>query len=79
MDPTADSIFITVPAADMPPGRPAVYLEVGDQPRWLIREGEASPELVAELNQLATHLIRHGLWEKHRERGQQPPRMRRAS
>jgi hypothetical protein len=79
MDPTADNIFTVVAAADMPPGHAAVYLDVGDQPRWLIREGEASPELVAELNQLATHLIRHGLWEKHRERGQQPPRMRHAS
>jgi hypothetical protein len=79
MDPTADSIFIRVPAADMPPGQKAVFIELGDQPRWLISEGEVSNELVAELNQLATHLIRHGLWEQHRERGQQPPRMRRAS
>lgn len=79
MDPKADRIFMKVPAADMPPGRRVVFVELGDEPRWLIREGEASDELIAELNQITTHLVRHGLWEKHREQGKQPPHMRRAS
>jgi hypothetical protein len=78
MDSTADPIFQIVPEADMPPGHTVLHLDVDGQPRWLIREGTPLPEIVAELNQLATHIVRHGLWRPQRD-DKQPPHMRHAS
>lgn len=79
---SADDVFRSVPK-DALPDLPVVLLEVDGQPRWLIREGEASPELIEELNRLTTHLIRHGLWnpqpQPKRERRGRVPRMRHAS
>lgn len=74
---SADDVVRSVPK-DALPDLPVVLLEVDGKPRWLIREGEASPELIAELNRLATHIVRHGLWVKQRERGNRVPQMRHA-
>lgn len=78
MDSTADRIYQIVAEDDMPPGHTVLHLDINGQPRWLIREGTPLPELVAELNRLSTHLVRHGLWTQQRD-DQQSPRMRHAS
>lgn len=78
MDSTADEIFRIVPGASMPPGQDVVIVEIDGQPRWLIRDGVSLPDLVSELNQLSTHLVRHGLWVPQRG-DTEPPRMRFAS
>lgn len=76
-----DDVFRSVPK-DALPDLPVVLLEVDGELRWLVREGEASPELIEELNRLATHLIRHGLWipnqQRESEQGGRVPQMRHA-
>jgi hypothetical protein len=59
-----DGIFRTAPAAAFPPSAPCVILvDVDGQPRWIIREDAPMADVVAELDRIATHLIRHGLWK----------------
>jgi hypothetical protein len=75
---SADEIYRIVPDADMPPGQNVVLIEIDEQPRWLIRDGVPLPDLIAELNVVTTHLVRHGLWVPQRD-DTLPPRMRFAS
>lgn len=61
---TTDGIFRIVPAETFPPGaKPVAYLEIDGRPRWVVREGADLPEVVAELDTIATHLVRHGIWQ----------------
>lgn len=78
-DSTADEIFRIVPEKDLPGDQAVVILEIDGQHRWLIREGALMNDIVAEMNHLATHLIRHGLWVPQRGNEQAPPRIRHAS
>lgn len=70
--------FRAVPKDALPPGRTAAIVEIDGHLNWLIREDEASPALLADLNVLAEHIVRHGLWTPQRG-STQPPRMRHAS
>lgn len=74
----ADEIFRIVPRGTLPPGRPVVVVEGDHALCYLITEGTPLPEAVAEMNQLATHLIRHGLWRPQPEETT-PPRLRHVS
>jgi hypothetical protein len=54
------------------------YVEVDGRPQWLIREGTNLDEAVAELDRIASHLVRHGIWRLQRD-DTAPPRLRHVS
>lgn len=62
MQSAADEIFRLVPEGSLPPGHAVVLVESGGDVRYLIDESAPMTTVVAELNGLATHLVRHGLW-----------------
>ena len=71
---TTDGIFRIVPADAFPPGSaPVIYVETDARPRLLIREGADLPDVVAELDILATHLVRHGIWQLTEDGDAKPP------
>jgi len=72
---TMDGIFRTVPAAAFPPTvtEPVAYIEVDGQPQWIIREGADLCDVVAELDRIASHLVRHGIWRLAGDSDQKPP------
>jgi hypothetical protein len=72
MEPTADNIFRTVPQDALPEGDPVAYVETPSGPRILIREGTPLPEVIAHLNPIATHIVRHGLWRPQPETATRP-------
>jgi hypothetical protein len=62
--PATDGIFRTVPTAAFPPSAPpVVYADIDGRPRWLVREGTPLDVAVAEFDRIATHLVRHGIWQ----------------
>lgn len=74
-----DGIFCTAPADAFPPGAPpVVHIEIDGQPRWIIRKGADLEEVVAELDRIGTHLVRHGIWRQQRD-DEAPPRLRHVS
>jgi hypothetical protein len=74
----ADPIFQIVPEGLMPAGHDVIHIDNDGQPTWLIREGVSLPDLVDQLNQYTTHLVRHGLWCPQRD-DVKPPRLRNVS
>lgn len=59
-----DGIFCTVPADAFPPGAdPVAYVEIDGRPRVIICEDAPLPDVVASLDRIGTHLVRHGIWQ----------------
>jgi hypothetical protein len=78
MDPAAttmtDGVFRTAPASAFPPSAPPViYVEADGRPRWVIREDADLADVVAELDRIGTHLVRHGLWAPQDGGDRKPP------
>lgn len=80
-DEAADRIVRTIPADRFPAdGPPVIFVDVDGQPLWLIREGADLADVVAELDIISTHLVRHGLWAPQRDDEKPPsPRLSHAS
>ena len=79
---TTDRVFQTVPAALFPADAPpVVLLEIDGHPRWLVREGTPLDVVIADLDRIGTHLVRHGIWQPQPDDEQKPPpsRLRHAS
>lgn len=69
-----DGVFRTVPASVFPSAAPpVVYVETEGHPHWLIREGADLEDVVAELDRIGTHLVRHGLWTSQDDDDHKPP------
>ncbi|WP_236241187.1 hypothetical protein [Streptomyces sp. CC228A] len=58
-----------VPAHKLPDGRLCLPVERNGEHVWLIRDGEASPELVAEMTERLTALVRAGVWARFGSEG----------
>jgi hypothetical protein len=72
-----DGIFRLVPEHAMAPDQPVVLIDDNGRPTYLIRENTPLPVVVAELDRLATHVVRHGLWIPQPESAT-PPRLQHA-
>lgn len=69
-----DGIFRTIPAAAFPPSAPPVVLvQIDGNPRWLIRDDTPLDIAVAEIDRIASHLVRHGLWAPVPDTDTKPP------
>jgi hypothetical protein len=77
MEPAVDDIFRTVPQDALPEANPVAFIETPAGPRVLIREDTPLPAVIAALNPIALHLVRHGLWRPQPE-DTTPPRLRHA-
>lgn len=53
-----------VPAHRLPAGRLCIPVQLDGEHVWLIREDEASEELVSEMSELLTALVRAGVWTR---------------
>ncbi len=63
--PTIDrAVWEFVPADRLPHGLCCLPIERHREHVWLIREGEASPELVAEMSRRLTQLVQAGVWAR---------------
>lgn len=72
--PATDGIFRTVPAAAFPPSAsPVVYADIDGHPRWLVRDDTPLDVAVAEIDRIASHLVRHGLWMPAPDADAKPP------
>lgn len=78
MESAADEIFRVVPQGYLPAGRRVVAVCGDHSIAYLIEEDTPLTDVVAELNRLATHVVRHGLWIPQPEQ-RTPPRLRHAS
>lgn len=78
-EPETDGIFRLAPAAAFSPaGQSVVLVEVDGEPRFLVKEDAPLSDVVADLDLLATHLVRHGIWRRQDD-GPAPPPLRNAS
>jgi hypothetical protein len=50
-----------------------VYADIDGQPRWLIRDDTPLAVAVAEIDRIASHLVRHGLWQPVADDNAKPP------
>jgi hypothetical protein len=62
-----------MPAEAFPPGPPVVYFEAAGCPRWVIREDAPLSDVVAAMDRIATHLVRHGIWTMRDDGDTKPP------
>jgi hypothetical protein len=65
-----EALWALAPADKMPSGILCMPIEECGRHVWLIREGEASKQLVAELSELLTAMVRAGVWV---QRWDEPP------
>ena len=75
MQSAADDIFRLVPEGSLPAGHAVVLVESSGAVRYLIDESAPMTTVIAELNGIATPVVRHGLWIPQPE-GTPPPRLR---
>lgn len=74
----ADDIYQLVPRGTLPHGEGVMMISGEETVAFLIEEDTPLTDVVAKLNKLGTHIVRHGLWIPQPEQ-HTPPRLRHAS